>query len=205
MRGSDLEEQVGRGRAGREDGLCGRQSKRSSCLRTTKEARKATCQCAKDESEEGGANAAADEFAVVGGRISGERVGDGGKNCSREAVKSSPERTGEKFWLEGGQDSDEKADGGVGEKEAGRKKCGGLKRDSLEPRAKGGEKAKEAASPDRAPRNVHGLRMPKGEGGGKSVREKSLRVRGKIDVKKLGKCGGLWTRWGEGGRSADEG
>ena len=41
--------------------------------------------------------------------------------------------------------------------------------------------------------------------GGKSVREKSLRKRGKIDVKKLGKCGGLWTRWGERGRSADEG
>jgi hypothetical protein len=47
--------------------------------------------------------------------------------------------------------------------------------------------------------------MPKGEGGGKSVREKSLRKRGKIDVKKLEKCGGLWTRWGERGRSADEG
>ena len=47
--------------------------------------------------------------------------------------------------------------------------------------------------------------MPKAKGGGKSAREKSLRERVKIEVKKQGEREGLWTRRREWGRSADEG
>jgi hypothetical protein len=47
--------------------------------------------------------------------------------------------------------------------------------------------------------------MPKGEGGGKSAGEKSLWESVKIDAKKRGERGGLWTSRGEWGRSADEG
>ena len=113
--------------------------------------RDGSCEGAKDKRKSGGTYAAAGELPVVGGSIGGERVGDGGKNCTWEAVKSTPESAGEKFWLESGQDGNEKADGEVGEKKASRKKSSGLNGDSLKPGAEGGEKAEEASCPNGAP------------------------------------------------------
>ena len=43
--------------------------------------------CAKEKGEKGGTESTASELPVVGGSIGGERVGDGGKNRARKAVK----------------------------------------------------------------------------------------------------------------------
>jgi hypothetical protein len=82
----------------------------------------------KEEGEKGGTEAAAGELPVIGGSIGGEGIGDGCKNRARKAVEKPPDSAGEVSWGEGGKDGNEKADRGVGEKEAGGKESGSVKR-----------------------------------------------------------------------------
>ena len=115
---------------------------------------------AKEESEKSSTEATASKLPVVGGGIGGERIRDGGKNCTRKTVEKTPEGAGEVFRGEGGKDGNEKADRGVGEKKAGGEESSSVEGESLEPWPEGGEKAKQATSPNRAPRDLHRARMP---------------------------------------------
>ena len=132
-----------------------------------KESCNSTCQCAKEESKNGGTKTAAGELPIVGRGIGGEGVGDGGKHSTREAVDQAPKGTRKVLGREGGKDRNEEADGGVGQEEAGGEQCSRLEREPLEPRTQCGEKSKEAACPYGAPRNLHRSRMPLVPGGGK--------------------------------------
>jgi hypothetical protein len=115
---------------------------------------------AKEESEKSSKEATASKLPVVGGGIGGERIRDGGKNCTRKTVEKTPEGAGEVFWGEGGKDGNEKADRGVGEKKAGREEGGSMDGKPLKPWPECGEKPEEAAGPDGAPRDLHRARMP---------------------------------------------
>ena len=84
--------------------------------------------CTKEKGEKGSTESTSSELPVIGGSIGGEGIGDGCKNRARKAVEQTPESAGEVFWGEGGKDGNEKADRGVGEKEAGRKEGGSVKR-----------------------------------------------------------------------------
>ena len=124
--------------------------------------RDGSCEGAKDKRKSGGPYAAAGELPVVGGCICGEGVGNGGKDGTRKAVEGSAKGSCKNFGPEGGQDSNEQADGCVGEKETCRKKSSGMDREALEPRAYCGEESKNPSSEDRRPGDVHGVEVAKG-------------------------------------------
>jgi hypothetical protein len=132
-----------------------------------KESCNSSGKCAKEKGEKGGTESTASELPVVCGGIGGERVRDGGKNCTRKAVKKTPEGAGEIFRGEGGKDGNEKADRGVGEKKAGGEESSSVEGESLEPWPEGGKKPEEGAGPDGAPRDLHRVRMPVEPGSGK--------------------------------------
>ena len=124
--------------------------------------RDGSCEGAKDKRKSGGPYAATGELSVVGGCICGEGVGNGGKDGARKAVEGPPKGSCENFGSEGWQDSNEQADGCVGEKETCRKKSSGMDREALEPRAYCGEESKNPSSEDRRPGDVHGVEVAKG-------------------------------------------
>jgi len=133
-----------------------------------------SCEGAKDQRESGGPYATAGELPVVGGRICGEGVGNGGKDGAWKAVECSPKGSCKNFGAEGGQDGNEQADGCVGEKETCGKKSSGMDREALEPGAYCGEKPKDSASEDRRPGDVHRLKVAKGLGQRQISRRKKL-------------------------------
>jgi hypothetical protein len=136
--------------------------------------RDGSCEGAKDQRESGGPYATAGELPVVGGRICGEGVGNGGKDGTWKAVEGSPKRSCENFGPEGGQDGNKQADGCVCEKETCGKKSSGMDREPLEPGAYCGEKSKDSASEDRRPGDVHRLEVAKGLGQRQISRRKKL-------------------------------
>ena len=133
-----------------------------------------SCQGAKDEGKSRGPYAAADELTVVSGCICGEGVGNCGKDGARKAVEGPPKCSCKNFGLEGGQDGNEQADGCVGEKETCGKKSSCMSRKTLEPGANCGEEAKNPASEDRTPGDVHGVKVAKGLGERQISRRKKL-------------------------------
>jgi len=116
--------------------------------------------------------AAADEFAIVGGRVLHEWIGDRGENCPRDAVEQADDRPGADAMTEVGQDSHEKTDGGVGKKKAGSETRGRRKGQTLKPWADGGEEAKAGPGSQRTGVESHGLTLPATQG---RPKEKSLR------------------------------
>lgn len=129
-----------------------------------KKSRNGSGEGAKDESKSGGTETAADEFAVVGGGIGGERVGNSGENGAGKTVEGTPKSSGENFGAERGEESDKQTDGSVGEEKTGGEKGSGLDGKALEPRANGGEEAEDSAGENRGPRKGHEREFAKGWG-----------------------------------------
>ncbi len=129
-----------------------------------KKSRDGPSEGAKDESKSGGTKTAADEFAVVGGGIGGERVGNSGENGAGKTVEGTPKSSGENFGAERREDSDKQTDGSVGEEKTGGEKGSGRDGKALEPRANGGEEAEDSAGENRGPRKGHEMEFAKGWG-----------------------------------------
>ena len=178
MRGNDLGEQGEPSLGYREDYLDEIRQSKNSWPRAMEKSGDSSCEGAKDKSKSSGPYAAAGELPVVGGRICGEGVGNGGKDGTRKAVDGSPKGSCKSFGPEGGQDGNKQADGCVGEKKTCGKKSSGMDREALKPRAYCGEKSKDSASKDRWPGDVHRVEVAKGLGQRQISRRKKLDGKG---------------------------